>query len=151
MKLQLILLFCAVPLMAADPSGFTIWSASELKGLAAKLSEKVDSAKFSSKQLENFGNHYTMLAHREGNGSAELHEKEADIFIVESGTATLVVGGEMVDGKTTAANEVRGTSIKGGTEHKIGPGDIVHIPVNTPHQLLLGNAKQFNYFVIKIK
>ena len=135
--------------MAADPPGFVVWSASDLKAMDKKLSAKVDGQKFSSEQLDKFGNHYAMMAHREGDGSAELHEKDADIFVVQSGSATLIVGGEMVNAKTSAPNEVRGTSIKNGTEHKVGPGDIVHIPAKVPHQLMVGNAK-FTYFVMKV-
>ena len=145
MKLRFALLLCVFPVMAADPPGFVVWSASNIKGMEKKL----EGQKFSSQQLEKFGNHYAMLAHREGDGSAELHETEADIFVVETGTATLIVGGEIVNGKTTAPNEVRGTSIKGGAEHKIGPGDIVHIPAKTPHQLMVGKGK-FTYFVLKV-
>jgi mannose-6-phosphate isomerase-like protein (cupin superfamily) len=143
------LLFCALPLMAADPPGFVVWSASDVKGIDKKLSAKVDEHKFSSQQLDKWGNHYAMVAHREGDGVAELHETESDIFVVQSGTATLIVGGEMVDGKTTAPNEVRGASIKNGTEHKLGPGDIVHIPPKVPHQVLVGKGK-FTYFVVKV-
>ena len=149
MKSKLLLLFCALPLMAADPPGFVVWSASDLKGMDKKLSAKVDGQKFSSEQLDKFGNHYAMMAHREGDGSAELHEKDADIFVVQSGSATLIVGGEMVNAKTSAPNEVRGTSIKNGTEHKVGPGDIVHIPAKVPHQLMVGKGK-FTYFVMKV-
>jgi mannose-6-phosphate isomerase-like protein (cupin superfamily) len=149
MKSKLLLLFCALPLMAADPPGFVVWSASDLKGMDKKLSAKVDGQKFSSEQLDKFGNHYAMMAHREGDGSAELHEKDADIFVVQSGSATLIVGGEMVNAKTSAPNEVRGTSIKNGSEHKIGPGDIVHIPPKVPHQLMVGKGK-FTYFVMKV-
>jgi mannose-6-phosphate isomerase-like protein (cupin superfamily) len=150
MKLTASILFCLLPLLAADPSGFVLWSAGELKQMERALSQKVDNQKFASKSLERFGNHYTMLAHREGDGSAELHETDADIFVVESGNATLVVGGEMVGSKTTAPHEMRGTSIKNGSEHKLGPGDIVHIPPKTPHQLLLGGGKEFTYFVVKV-
>ena len=149
MKSKLLLLFCALPLMAADPPGFVVWSASDLKAMDKKLSAKVDGQKFSSEQLDKFGNHYAMMAHREGDGSAELHEKDADIFVVQSGSATLIVGGEMVNAKTSAPNEVRGTSIKNGTEHKVGPGDIVHIPAKVPHQLMVGKGK-FTYFVMKV-
>ncbi len=150
MKTKFFLLFCALPLMAADPPGFVIWSASEIKGIEKNLTGKVDSQKFSSRQLDKFANHSTMIAHREGNGGAELHEKDADIFVVESGSATLIVGGEMVGAKTTAPNEVRGASIRNGAEHRLGPGDIVHIAPKTPHQLLLGGAKEFTYFVVKV-
>lgn len=151
MRAKWIVLFFVLPVFAADPPGFALWSAAELKSIDKKLSQKVDSQKFASQQLEKFGNHYTMLAHREGDGSAELHETEADIFVVQSGTATLIVGGEMVGAKTTAANEVRGTSIKGGVEHKLSAGDIVHIPVKTPHQVKLRGGKSFSYFVIKVQ
>ena len=52
------------------------------------------------------------MAHREGSGEAELHETQADVFVVQSGEATLVIGGTVVDPKTTVPNEIRGPSIK---------------------------------------
>jgi mannose-6-phosphate isomerase-like protein (cupin superfamily) len=91
-----------------------------------------------------------MIAHREGDGEAELHEREADFFVVQSGAATLIVGGEMVNGKTTAPNEVRGPSIKGGEKKALAAGDVVHIPPKVPHQLLVPAGKEFTYFVIKV-
>ena len=89
-------------------------------------------------------------AHREGPGEAELHETQADIFIVQSGEATLKVGGTVVSPKTTAPNEIRGPSISGGEEKKLGAGDVVHIPAKIPHQLLLDAGKQFTYAVVKV-
>src|SRR5262249_20072280 len=99
----------------------------------------------------DFGNHYVLAAHREGPGEAEYHESEADIFVVQSGTARLIVGGKIKDGKTTAPGEIRGPSIEGGTEQKISAGDILHIPPKTPHQTLAEAGKKFDYFVVKIK
>jgi mannose-6-phosphate isomerase-like protein (cupin superfamily) len=106
--------------------------------------------KLATEQLANFGNHSMMVAHREANGQAELHETQADVFVVSSGEATLVVGGSMVDGRTTAPNEVRGPSINGGEKKKLGGGDMVHIPARVPHQLLVESGKQFTYAVVKI-
>jgi mannose-6-phosphate isomerase-like protein (cupin superfamily) len=143
MKKLLLIAICVLPLAAAD---VTVWTAPELKGFDKKLS----GAPFKSEQLEKFGNHYTMVAHREANGSAEVHETEADLFVVQSGTATLQVGGKIVDGKTTAPNEIRGPSIEGGEKKKLSPGDIVHIPAKVPHQLLVDNGKNFTYFVMKV-
>jgi hypothetical protein len=71
--------------------------------------------------------------------------------VVQSGEATLVVGGKMPGSKTTAANEHRAPKIDGGDRRKLLPGDIVHIPKNMPHQLLVQNGKQFTYYVIKVK
>jgi quercetin dioxygenase-like cupin family protein len=38
----------------------------------------------------------------------------------------------------------------GGTSHKLAAGDVVHIPANTPHQLLVEPGTQFTYFVVKV-
>ena len=53
-----------------------------------------------------------MLAFRNQSGKAELHEKFADFYVVVDGKATLVSGGHMVNGATTAPGEVRGDSIR---------------------------------------
>ena|SRR2546423_8421492 len=136
-------------LIAADPPGFVIWKGDYLKGqekkLAAKMSDKV-----ATENLARYGNHLVMVAHREGNGQAELHETQADIFVVESGEATLVIGGTMPNRKTTAPNEVRSPSIQGGERKTLGPGDIVHIPAKIPHQLLVEAGKQITYAVVKV-
>ena len=101
-------------------------------------------------QLGKYGTHAVSIAHREASGEAELHETQADLFIVQSGAATLKVGGAMVDGKTTAPGEMRGPSISGGEEKKLGPGDVVHIPAKVPHQVLVAGGQQFTYALVKI-
>jgi mannose-6-phosphate isomerase-like protein (cupin superfamily) len=152
MRLLILALLAAMAALPAgnEPAGFKIWKGSELKSAGKTLAGKINAQKVATEQLGTFGNHNFMLAHREGNGEAELHEKVADVFIVESGDATLVVGGKMQGGKTTAPNELRGPSISGGAEQKLAAGDIVHIPANTPHQLMVASGKQFTYFVVKV-
>ncbi len=150
MKLRALAILCALPLVGADPQGFAYWSSAELKGLQQKLASKIDGARFASQQLARYGNHYTMVAHREGNGQAEMHKTDADLFVVETGTATLVVGGKILNSKESAANEIRGTGIEGGTKHSLAAGDIVHIPANTPHQLQIETGKEFTYFTLKV-
>ena len=145
-----IVLTAVMPLMAAEPTGFVVWSGSELKGYGKKLAPKINEGKVASERLATFPNHFAMIAHREGDGEAELHEKQADLFVVESGEATLVFGGEVVSPKTTAPNEVRGPSIKGGERKALAAGDVVHIPAKIPHQLLLPAGKEFTYFVMKV-
>jgi mannose-6-phosphate isomerase-like protein (cupin superfamily) len=135
---------------AADPAGVVVWKSAELKGYEQKLAPKIDAHKVATTNLGTFGNHLAMIAHREGTGEAELHERQADFFVVESGEATLVVGGKIVNGRSTGPGEVRGASISGGAKHAIAPGDVVHIPANTPHQLLLDSGKQFTYLTIKV-
>lgn len=143
-------LVTAAPLMAAAPEGFVVWPASELKAYGRKLAPKMNAGKVAAERLATFGNHLAMIAHREGDGEAELHETQADVFVVQAGEATLVVGGDMVGGKTTAPGEIRGPSIKGGMRQPIATGDIVHIPARIPHQLLVAPGKEFTYFVVKV-
>src|SRR5437588_11803903 len=127
MKLFLITVAATAALSAADPAGFGQWKGAELKSIEKKLAPKIDAHKIASQPLGSYGNHSLSVIHREGSGEAELHETQGDIFIVQSGEATLIVGGTVVDPKTTAPHEVRGPSIQDGVSKQIGPGDIVHI------------------------
>ena len=70
--------------------------------------------------------------------------------MIESGAVTMIYGGELVDGKSTAPGEIRGASIKGGTEAVLGPGDVLHIPAKTPHMMKLAPGKTVTYFVVKV-
>ena len=149
----MVILSLAVQSQAPVPAGFEHWTAADLQTVNKTLAEKAatDSHHAASKTISDYSNDLFMLAHREADGQSELHETQADVFVVESGSATLVVGGTMVNAETTAPHEKRNGTIQGGTRQKLSAGDIVRIPANTPHQLVLDGAKEFTYFVIKIK
>ena len=144
------LLFAAVALPAGDPPGFSLWKSAELKAFSKSLAPKIDAKKVATQPIPGFGNYSFIVAHREGPGEAEYHETQSDLFVVQSGEATLVYGGKLVDGKTTAPNEMRAPSIAGGMEKKISAGDIVSIPAKLPHQVKLDPGKEFTYFVMKV-
>ncbi len=150
MKQFYLLLFVMAPLVASDPAGFALWKATDLRAYEKSLAPKIDDTKFASQPLGAFGNHTMQISHREGNGPYEVHQSQADLIIVQTGAATLLVGGSIVGGKTTAPNEVRGSSIRGGERRELLPGDVVHIAANTPHQLQVDTGKQFTYTVMKI-
>ena len=134
----------------SGPAGFELWKHSDLQAFEHKLSPKMNAQKVATQPLEGYGNHTILMAHREGSGEAELHETQNDVMVIQSGEATLVVGGTVVDPKTTAPHEIRGPSIKGGEKKSLAAGDVVHIPVKVPHQMLLESGKQITYFVVKI-
>lgn len=146
-KIAILLVF---PLMAAAPEGFVHWSAATIKEHGKKLATQVNELKVATQGLNNFGNHLAMLAHRQGDGEAEVHEKQVDFFVVQEGQATLVVGGTLENSRTIGPGEFRAKGIREGTKQKLAPGDIVHIPANTPHQLLVPAGSKFTYFVIKV-
>jgi mannose-6-phosphate isomerase-like protein (cupin superfamily) len=158
MKKLWLLSVVAIPFFVAQseaplPSGLEHWTARDLQVVGKTLAAKAatDSSHAASKPLSDYPNELFLLAHREGDGQPELHETQADVFVVESGSATLVTGGKLVDAETTAPHEKRNGTIQGGTRQKLTTGDIVRIPANMPHQLLLDGAGEFTYFVVKIK
>jgi hypothetical protein len=85
---------------------------------------------------------------REGPGMAEVHVRDTDIIYVLEGGATIVTGGRVVDGKTTATDEIRGRSIIGGTERRLARGDLFIVPNGVPHWFSEVQAP-FLYYVVK--
>ena len=157
-KTLFLLASLVVPLMALNsqapaPSGFEHWRPADLQAASKALAEKAasDPHRAATKTLSDYPNDLFLLAHREADGQVELHETQADLFVVQSGSATLIVGGTLLDGETVAPHERRNGTIQGGTRHKLSAGDIVRIPANVPHQLVLDGGREFNYFVAKIK
>jgi glc operon protein GlcG len=95
-------------------------------------------------------NYMVHASHREGPGMAEVHELDADIIYVLEGSATFVTGGTVENGKTTAAHEIRGSSIKGGEERRIGKGDVLIVPNGTPHWFKEVSGP-LNYYAVKVR
>jgi uncharacterized RmlC-like cupin family protein len=104
-----------------------------------------------SETLGAWGNHLLLKTRREGSsGQAELHERQADLIVVQSGHATIIIGGKIINGQITAPNEIRGTSIEGGEKQSLRTGDVLHVPVKTPHQVLLDPGQTLDYIVLKV-
>jgi mannose-6-phosphate isomerase-like protein (cupin superfamily) len=90
-----------------------------------------------------------LASRRDKDGQAEVHARDTDIMYVLEGTATLVTGGQVVNGKSTAPDEQRGDSITGGTDRPLVKGDVVVIPKGVPH--LFRNVKPpFLYYTLKV-
>lgn len=81
-------------------------------------------------------------------GQAEIHTLDTDVVYVVDGSATLVTGGKAIDTKEVAPNEIRGTKIEGGEEHRITKGDVIVIPNGVPHQFTAVTG-ELHYFVCK--
>ncbi len=149
-NIALLLFVAATAFSAGDPEGFHLWKSSQMDADAKTLATKLDDHHVASEPLGAVGNRTFSMAHREGPGQAEWHEKQADVIMIHSGAVTLVYGGEVVNGKTTAPGEIRGDSIKGGTEVVLGPGDVLHIPAKVPHLMKVAQGKTVTYFVVKV-
>lgn len=137
----------------AQTGGMNHYSAAQLKEMAHKLEqqESFRTTGSAGETLDKYPGSFTMLTVRNATGGSELHEQYADIFFVVDGEATLTSGGTIVDPKTTAPGEIRGSSVAGGEQQTLGKGDMVHISPNTAHQLVIAKGKTFTYFVVKVK
>jgi quercetin dioxygenase-like cupin family protein len=63
----------------------------------------------------------------------EVHTNEADLFYVIDGDATLITGGTVVGGRTTAPGQIRGSKIEGGHTNRLAKGDVMWVPAGAPH------------------
>ena len=144
--LSIALSLFVLSLFATDPDGFNMYTSAEMKSRVTKA--KLDEHKVALDRVANWGNHALLAIRREGDGEAEVHDTQVDVIFVTSGEGTLIVGGTVEGAHSTAAGEIRGTSIKGGTSHKMAPGDVFHIPAKVPHQMLVPRLVTFE--VVKV-
>jgi len=102
------------------------------------------------KPLIEIANYKVHASHRDGPGVVEVHTKDTDIIYMLEGTATLVTGGAVIDGKTIEPEEIRGKDVKGGETRTITKGDVIIIPNGTPHWFK-GVKGPLNYYVVKVR
>src|ERR1700675_64993 len=139
MKKLWVVSLMAIPFLAVRseepaPAGFEHWPAASLQqGAKALASETAtDPHHFAVKLLSDFPNEAFMLVHWEADGQVELHEAQVDVIFVQSGSATLIVGGTLLNGETVAPHEKRNGTIQGGARQKLAAGAIARIPPRPP-------------------
>src|SRR5579871_3497111 len=91
---------------------------------------------------------------------ALVHEKVTEVYQIISGSGTLVTGGSLVDPKQSAADSeivrvlagpsISGSSIQGGVSRKVGVGDMIIVPPNTPHGFSEITTDQIVYSVVRV-
>jgi glc operon protein GlcG len=95
-------------------------------------------------------NYMVHASRREKPGQAEIHTKDTDVIYVLDGTATFITGGEAINPKTTAPDELRGESIRSGQTRQIAKGDVIVVPNGVPHQFAQV-TDPFLYYVVKVR
>jgi mannose-6-phosphate isomerase-like protein (cupin superfamily) len=83
------------------------------------------------------------------NDNNEVHDGSDDVYYVLDGTATLLLGGTLVDPKEVSPGEWRAKTATGGQRYTIKKGDLVFVPRGTPHQRTV-TGKGFSMILIKI-
>ena len=133
-----ILIALVTPVLAADVTYFP--------------AEKVSAAFAKGAVLfDGDGRNYMVHAtRRDGAGQAEVHVKDTDIIYMLDGSTTFVTGGTVVGGKTTAPDEIRGTSVEHGDTRRLGKGDVIIVPNGTPHWFKEVEGPVL-YYVVKVR
>ena len=112
--------------------------------------DQVNAAFAKGAVLVNNGNYMVHASRRDAEGQVEVHVKDADIIYMLEGTTTFITGGEVVGGQTTAPDEIRGTSVRGGETRKLTKGDVIVVPKGTPHWFREISGPVL-YYVVKVR
>lgn len=64
--------------------------------------------------------------------SFAAHEADDELFVVLDGSGTITMGGTLVNPTHRGTNDTAAT-VEGGVAHKLGKGDMILVPANTPH------------------
>lgn len=112
----------------------TYASSADVAALVAKArSERKDDQHNVVQPILQLAPYLVNLEYRASVGPATVHEREAEIFYVIDGSATMVTGGKLVNGTRTNPENLSGTAIEGGASRPIAKGDFIMVPENTPH------------------
>ena len=132
---------------AGDPKTPVFWSAQQMKEIDASLAPRVSSqTNMAGQRLLASAN----VIYRTGDSGSEIHEKLADFIFIREGEGAIVVGGNLIGGQSSGPDEIRGTSIEGGTRYPVSAGDTMYIPANTPHQFFVEKGKHWVITIVKV-
>jgi mannose-6-phosphate isomerase-like protein (cupin superfamily) len=132
---------------AGDPVTPIFWSAKQMADLASQAGTRVSpDTHMAGVRLVSSAS----MIYRAGDSGSEIHEKQADFISVLEGEGAILVGGKMIGGKPSAADEIRGDSIEGGTRYPVKAGDTLYIPANMPHQFFVEQGKHWVITIVKI-
>jgi mannose-6-phosphate isomerase-like protein (cupin superfamily) len=142
----------AVSRGSAQSPGVETFSSDKIAALEKSLHAQADaSAGMATGPIAKYPGFYTMLVFRDKSGEVEIHNQFDEIMIVIGGKATVVTGGTAKNIRTLRPGELRGTSILDGTQNPMEKGNMVHIPVNTPHQVFVPAGGSVTYIDVKIE
>ena len=96
--------------------------------------------------------HYMSIVHRGGNSWAESHDQKADFYIMLEGSGRLLLGGKMIDAIQAEGRpgEWRAPRIENPRRFEARKGDLINIPVKTPHQWDLAEGESVTYVILKV-
>lgn len=132
-----------------EPSGFGLWRAAELAQRNEVLSSRIRTDGSARETLADYGvgggSHRLRLLRRDRDGWPELHADIIDVVFIQSGTGSVLIGGEMI-----GESNVPGARIEGGFRHPVATGDVLHIPAKLPHAYLSSQSDHITYVLVRV-
>jgi mannose-6-phosphate isomerase-like protein (cupin superfamily) len=120
---------------AASPAaGRTMVSAADVTALIAKAKvDRKDGQALLAQSMIQLAPYNVSLEYRAAVANAAVHDKEAELFYVVDGSATLVTGGKLKGETRTNPENSSGSGIEGGVTRHVAKGDFIMVPEGTPH------------------
>jgi len=101
-----------------------------------------------NKRVLEGGNHSINVRIVKEGDAPLVHAKSADVWVMTAGTATAITGGQLLDPqKRPNVDDMAGSSIRGGIEQPLKPGDVLYVPPGVAHGFK--DVKGFRAFLIR--
>lgn len=131
-----------------DP-GFVMWTGSELAERNGTLGTRIGEDGSARETLADYGSpsgsHRFRLIRRDRDGRPEQHDGIDDVVYIQSGRATLRVGGTILD----RSGDV-GAAITGGSRYPVAAGDVLRIPAGVPHAYRVPDGGHVTYLLVRV-
>lgn len=122
------------PAQSPAPAMKNFAASADVAALVAKArSERKDGQGVLVQRLIELAPYNVNIEYRVAVANAAVHEREAELFYVVDGSATMVTGGTLVNASRTNPDNLSGAGIEGGKAQRVAKGDFVMVPEGTPH------------------
>ena len=137
------------PVLNFQPPGFALWTDAELQRRHTVLTGLIRPDHSARETLADYGSptrsHRFRYIHRDADGLPEIHDDIIDVVLITSGAGQLRVGGRILNRRGSL-----GSGIDGGTIYPVAAGDVLHIPVKTPHGYLVPVGGHITYVLVRV-
>ena len=121
------------------------FTAANLDSIAMRLADAARLAQV----LGDRGGYSYLLVRRVSAGEVEVHAAWDDVFVVRTGSGTLLTGPTAEGGRDTGPGERRGGHIPAPQSRALRSGDVVLIPAGFAHQVLPDSGGPLTYLAVK--
>ena len=94
--------------------------------------------------------HDVQIIYRSGYTQPEIHETKWDTYVILDGTGTVLMGGERVNWVDGLPQDEQRPELAGAQAFTVSPGDILHVPARTWHQVKLPDDASITYALINV-